>query len=307
MWFILPFLFLIYFTSVIPDKLSQSSEQGTGMKIKLHGKFSDESGRGGGINSFDTSMATPPQPWSGPGWPAETNRAVIISRDQSRLPPAGLCRIHINLVRCRRRSHSIPVSAGQIWRLISYFRPNTIKWYWTDASLHTSAPIQWVMELAVLPQAWERRMSWGEKVMIVVFGQGREMNRAVLRYKRLRTIIGHAVCITLICWSQACLFMPCLVIWTGLKSLITQHNLMCCMWLNSVLQTYSMWMGFMTMIKYYQSYSGLSEVKKKKDRSQAESVFNECQRKASWLINELQNWFGVDLSHYQQCCQDNRK
>lgn len=32
--------------------------------------------------------------------------------------------------------------------------------------------------------------------MIVVFGQGREMNRAALRYKRLRTTIGHAVCNT---------------------------------------------------------------------------------------------------------------
>lgn len=61
-------------------------------------------------------------------------------------PTLRLCRIHINLISYRWHPHSILVSSGQIWRLISYFRPNTIKWYWTDVSFHTSVPIQWLME-----------------------------------------------------------------------------------------------------------------------------------------------------------------
>lgn len=147
MWFILPFPFLIYFTSITPDKLSQSLvsfKQGTVRKIKLHGIFSNE----GGINSFLHISDVPSSEMVGltcrnkPG-------SHYLPRTESAFPPLRLCRIQINLKRYRWHSHSIPVSSVQIWRLILYYRPNTIKWYWTDASFHTSFLIQWVMEPSV--------------------------------------------------------------------------------------------------------------------------------------------------------------
>lgn len=116
--------------------------------------------------------------WS--SWPAETNQAVIISWDQSLHPPPTrrLFRIHINLISYRWHPHSILVSSGQIWRLISYFRPNTIKWYWTDVSFHTSVPIQWLMEPSACRRLGETyELGW--KGLIVAQGGAKQWISAV--------------------------------------------------------------------------------------------------------------------------------
>lgn len=95
---------------------------------------------------------------------ANKPRSHYLQRLESAIFLLGLCRIRINLIRCRLRSHSIPASSGQIWRLISYFRPNTIKLYWTDASFHTSVPVQWTTEPTVCRRperdiwVWVRRL-----------------------------------------------------------------------------------------------------------------------------------------------------